>query len=196
VLTAQLTARRSSELLITVRLLLLFGSSRVVFMQRSAMAFPQDNSADREQVVGVHPHWYRLAVPALRVPVVLVLAIVGVSFVPPEEGEAIQYVIIAVAVGLLVRYSVLPWLRWKRTRYVVTTERLVVIEGVVRRFRTDIPLSHIDEVESHSNLIEHLFGCGTLVVSGRDGRGRLELPSMPNFSVVGSTLYQLAHGSR
>jgi hypothetical protein len=44
--------------------------------------------------------------------------------------------------------------------------------------------------------IEHLFGCGTLVVSGRDGRGRLELPSMPNVSVVGSTLYQLAHGIR
>src|SRR5215475_5890146 len=83
-------------------------------MQRSAMAFPQDNSANHEQVVvGVHPHWYRLAVPAFRAPVVLVLAIVGVSFVPPEEGEAIQYVI--VAVGLLVRYSVLPWLHWKST---------------------------------------------------------------------------------
>jgi membrane protein YdbS with pleckstrin-like domain len=162
------------------------------------MTFLEDDPADDEQVlVNVRPHWYRLAVPALRVPVVLVLAVVGVSFASAwPEGKTIQYVIIAVVAGLLVKYSVPPWLRWRTTRYIVTTERLVVIKGVVRQFRTDIPLSRIGEVSSRSFLLEIPFGCGTLVVSSRDGRDQLELPSMPNVSDVGITLHRLAHDTR
>ncbi len=146
--------------------------------------------------MNMRPHWYGLALPALTVPVVLLLAVIGVSFVSAwPEGEAIQYIIVAVTVGLLVKYSVLPWLRRITTRYVLTTKRLVVSEGVVRRSRIDIPLSHIGEVESHSSLIENLFGCGTLVVSGRDGRGMLMLPRMPNVSDVGLMLHRLARST-
>jgi uncharacterized membrane protein YdbT with pleckstrin-like domain len=159
------------------------------------MAFREDDPADYEQlVVDVHPHWYGLAVAALRVPILLLLAVVGASYLSAwPDDETIQYTVIAVAVGLLVKYSLLPWLRWATTRYILTTERLVVSVGVVRRSVTDIPLSNIGEVESSSSLIEALFGCGTLAVSGRDGRGRFELPRMPKVVYVGSTLHRLAH---
>jgi membrane protein YdbS with pleckstrin-like domain len=160
-------------------------------------AFLEDDPADHEQVVvNVRPHGYGLTVRALRVPVLLLLAAAGVSFVWGWPGEeAVQYTALAVAVGLLIKYSMLPWLRCVTTRYVITTERLIVSKGIVRRLVIDIPLGRIGEVESHSSLIERLFGCGTLVVSGSDGRGRHELPSMPNVSDVGIMLYRLTHGA-
>jgi len=161
------------------------------------VAFPGHDPANREQVViNVRPHWYGLVVPALTVPVVVLLAVVGLSFVSARvEGEAIQYAIGAVAVGLLVKFSVLPWLRRITTRYVLTTERLVVSMGIVRRSRIDIPLSHIDEVGSRSSIIENLFGCGTLVVSSRDGHDMFALPRMPNVTDVGLTLHRLARST-
>jgi hypothetical protein len=59
----------------------------------------------------------------------------------------------------------------------------------------DMPINHIGEVESHSFIVENLFGCGTLAASSRDGRGRVELPRMPNVRDVGLTLHRLAHGA-
>jgi hypothetical protein len=78
--------------------------------------------------------------PTLAAPVILVLTVVGVSFMSARaEGRAIEYAIIAVAVVLLAKYSMLPWLRRTTTRYVLTTERLIVRRGVLRRSRIDSP---------------------------------------------------------
>jgi uncharacterized membrane protein YdbT with pleckstrin-like domain len=95
------------------------------------VAFPDDDLSDGEQLVAsMHPHWYRLAVPAVVVPAVLSLAVFGVFLVPAWPGQdALQYLIIVCALGLLAYFSVLPWLRWVTTRYVVTTDRLIVQEG-------------------------------------------------------------------
>jgi membrane protein YdbS with pleckstrin-like domain len=168
-------------------------------------ALDEDGPPDYEPVIMyVRPHWFGPAMRALRMPVLLVLMVVVVFFVPgwPDgkailyHEKAILYVIIGVAAALLVKYSVLPWLQWVTTRYVVTTERLFVRKGIVlRRVVIDMPLSRIDEVESSSFIID-LFGSGTLIVSSRDGRHRLELPNMPNVTDVMDRLYRLAHRTR
>jgi uncharacterized membrane protein YdbT with pleckstrin-like domain len=136
------------------------------------VAFPEHDPADDEEqiVMDVRPHWYGLVVPTLAAAVVLVLAVVGVSFVSARsEGKAVPYAIAAVAAVLLIKYSVLPWLRRLATRYILTTKHLIVAEGVLRRSRVDIPLSHIGEVQGHSTLIQNLFGCGTWSSSAGTG---------------------------
>jgi uncharacterized membrane protein YdbT with pleckstrin-like domain len=158
------------------------------------VSFPDGVLADGEQlVVSVHPHWSRLAAPAAVVPVVLVLTVFGVFIVPLWPGQdVIQYLIIACALGLLFYFSVLPWLRWVTTRYVVTTERLIVHEGVTDRSWRDIPLLRIGDASFYSSTIERILGAGTLVVSSVGGRGPLVLSSVPKVEDVHTLLYQLA----
>ncbi len=158
------------------------------------MAFPDGALADGEQVVvSTHPHWSRLAVPAVAMPVVLLVTVLGVFFVPAwPVRDAVQYLIIAVAFGVLVRFSVLPWFRWVTTRYVVTTERLVVREGVMNRSSRDIPLVRLERISFHAGATERLLGCGTLAVTGVGERGPLVLSSVPNVEGVQALLYQLA----
>lgn len=165
-------------------------------------ALGEDGPPDQEAVVlYVRPHWYGVAKRVLRMPVLLVLAVVAVFFVPgwPDgrailhDERAVLYVIIGVVAALLVKYSVLPWLQWVTTRYVVTTERLSVRKGFVRRrVVIDMPLSRIGEVGSHRFIVERLFGGGTLIVSSKDGRRRIVLPNMPNVTDVAIRLSRLA----
>jgi uncharacterized membrane protein YdbT with pleckstrin-like domain len=63
--------------------------------------------------------------------------------------------------------------RWERTRLLVTDERLVVVEGTVRRREAAVPLTRAEAVEVDESLLGRLLGYGTLTV------GELEVPFVP-----------------
>jgi membrane protein YdbS with pleckstrin-like domain len=53
--------------------------------------------------------------------------------------------------------------RWDRTHVVLTTEKLFVSHGVVRRRAASVQLSRVGAVEIEQSLPGRLFGYGTLV---------------------------------
>lgn len=63
--------------------------------------------------------------------------------------------------------------RWDRTRLVVTSERLVVVHGTLRRRAAAVRLSRVGAVELDQTLLGRLLGYGTLVA------GDLEVPYVP-----------------
>ncbi len=63
--------------------------------------------------------------------------------------------------------------RWERTRVVVTTEKLFVAYGIVRRRAAAVRLTRIGAVEVEQTLLGRLLGYGTLVA------GELEIPYVP-----------------
>jgi uncharacterized membrane protein YdbT with pleckstrin-like domain len=158
------------------------------------VGFPEDVLTDDEYiVVHTHPHWSRIAGPALAVPVVLLVAVLGVFFVPAWWVQhAIQYAIIGLGLVALIYLSVLPWSLWVTTRYVLTNERMMIREGLVNRTGRDIPLARIEDVSFQQTFLERLSGSGTLIVSGAGERGPLVLSSFPHVADVQATVYELA----
>jgi uncharacterized membrane protein YdbT with pleckstrin-like domain len=63
--------------------------------------------------------------------------------------------------------------RWERTRVVVTTEKLCVVRGTLRRRAASVRLSRVATVEIEQSLLGRLLGYGTLVA------GELELDHVP-----------------
>ena len=63
--------------------------------------------------------------------------------------------------------------RWERTRIVVTTEKLLLVSGTLRRRTTAVPLARVDMVEVEQTLAGRLLGYGTLVA------GELEIAYVP-----------------
>ena len=53
--------------------------------------------------------------------------------------------------------------RWERTRVVVTTERLAVVRGTMRRRTAVVPLQSVDVLELEQSLPGRIFGYGTVV---------------------------------
>jgi membrane protein YdbS with pleckstrin-like domain len=63
--------------------------------------------------------------------------------------------------------------RWDRTRVVVTTEKLFVVHGVLRRSAAGVPLRGVQAIELEQTLPGRVLGYGTLVV------GPLEVTHVP-----------------
>jgi membrane protein YdbS with pleckstrin-like domain len=63
--------------------------------------------------------------------------------------------------------------RWERTHVVVTTEKLFVVHGTVRRRAAAVRLARVGTVEVEQTLLGRLLGYGTLIA------GSLEIAYVP-----------------
>jgi len=147
---------------------------------------------DEEVVLDLHPHWKRLVIPAVLVPVVAGLATYLVFVLPSGSFQtAGRLAIVAVALAVLLRFSVWPWLRWLTTRYVLTTRRVVIREGVFGRSGRDVPLTRVNDVSFHHSLVDRMLGCGTLTIESAGEHGQVELPEVPRVEQVQREVYRL-----
>lgn len=78
----------------------------------------------------------------------------------------------ACALGLAAASSLRAVWRWERTRILVTDERLVVVDGTLRRREAAVPLVH-GAVEVEQSLLGRVLDYGTVVV------GDLEIDYVP-----------------
>jgi uncharacterized membrane protein YdbT with pleckstrin-like domain len=77
--------------------------------------------------------------------------------------------------------------RWDRTHVVLTSEKLFVVHGVVRRRAAAVRLERIGALELEQSLIGRLFGYGTLFA------GELEIPYVPEARRVAGLVERLSH---
>ncbi len=78
---------------------------------------------------------------------------------------------VVVAVGAVVALRAV-W-KWERTRMVVTTERVLVVNGTLRRRARAVRLAAVEAVELEQSFSGQLLGYGTVVV------GSLALDHVP-----------------
>ncbi len=157
------------------------------------VAFPDDIlTRDEEVVLHLHPHWVSLIVPALWTVAAMLFAVLGVFFAPGGfVQKPIQYLVLLVALGAIAYLGVLPWLRQLTTHYVVTSQRLVIREGLVTRVGRDIPLAWLGGATIQQSLFERAVGSGRLVIE-TTGRGRVVLSCVPHIERVQENLAELA----
>ncbi len=63
--------------------------------------------------------------------------------------------------------------RWERTRVVLTTEKLFVVHGTIRRRVAAVRLERLGPIEIEQSLLGRLLGYGTIVA------GELEITHVP-----------------
>ena len=156
------------------------------------MAFPQRLLAEDEQVVlDMHPHWKRLLLPALLIPVVVGVATYLLFLVPAGSARTpLRWGIVAIAVIVLARFSVWPFVGWQTTNYVLTTRRVVIRRGVFARSGRDIPLTRVNDVSFEHSLLDRLLRCGTLTIESAGERGQVVLPEVPDVELVQREVYR------
>lgn len=132
------------------------------------VAYPDRLLSEGEQVVAhKHPHFKMLIFPTLALVVTAVaggyLAWQATDFAAP--WDTVVLITIAVVGGILIVWLFLtPFVRWRTTHFVVTTDRVIVREGVIKRTGIDIPMGRIHSVRFEHGLVDRIFGCGTLII--------------------------------
>jgi uncharacterized membrane protein YdbT with pleckstrin-like domain len=67
-------------------------------------------------------------------------------------------------VGLI--FLVIAYVRYKSVELAVTTKRLIVKHGFVRRQTVEMNLNRVESIQVEQGLLGRLFNFGTLIVSG------------------------------
>lgn len=140
------------------------------------MAFPRRLLNSFETVkVDMHPHWWYLtpSVTALAVSV----GFAGWALSLDESGtdKALKVIglviLIASALWTLIRYT-----RWATTHFVVTSDRVIFRQGVLRKIGVQIPLERVNNVNFEQTIFERMLGAGDLLIEsgGADGRQTFE----------------------
>jgi uncharacterized membrane protein YdbT with pleckstrin-like domain len=162
-----------------------------------------DMSDDRSLAVGeqsvevLHPHWKTLVWPVVGAFVIVAALLVGEVLIPGGREAAIERLAAAVvAIALLMWWLMYPLLKWRTTRYELTTRRMRLRTGVIARNGSDIPLSRITDVSFRKSLLDRLLGCGTLMVESAGEHAEIILPQVPHVERVSATLFQLVEDER
>jgi uncharacterized membrane protein YdbT with pleckstrin-like domain len=95
-------------------------------------------------------------------PLVKAFALGGLGAVLLVGGTA-ALAVGAFLLGLSALVAVRAVWRWERTRLVVTTEKLAIVRGTVRRRTATVPLHRLDVLELEQSLPGRVLGYGTLV---------------------------------
>lgn len=125
--------------------------------------------AERDERVRLEArrHAIVLARPMLRATAVALLG--GLAF---ELGWPLS-IVGALLLGLAAALALLAVWRWDRTYLVVTTEKLFLVSGTLRRQAAAVRLAKLGAVEVEQSLLGRLLGYGTIVA------GDLEIRFVP-----------------
>jgi len=114
---------------------------------------------DEEVYLDARLHGAVLARPIFRSSLLVVLGIVAM-LVPYAAGPGLGAVLIAAGAFFTLRAV---W-QWERTRLVVTTEKVYLLNGTLHRRSKAVRLQLVDAVEVDQSLVGQLLGYGTVVV--------------------------------
>ncbi len=75
-------------------------------------------------------------------------------------------VLLLPAFGLGLIFLVIAYVRYKSVELAVTTKRVIVKHGFVRRQTVEINLNKVESVQVEQGLLGRVFNFGTLIISG------------------------------
>lgn len=157
------------------------------------MAYPKGLLSEGERVVvHRHPHFKMLIWPVF----IGVVAIAGGSWLAVLARDATPPwdMVSLIAIGV-VGFIVLVWLvlapfaRWRTTHFIVTTDRVIAREGIIRRTGIDIPMSRINSVRFEHDLLDRIFGCGTLIIESASDQP-LQFDDIPGVERIHTAIYR------
>jgi membrane protein YdbS with pleckstrin-like domain len=125
------------------------------------MGYPRKLLSQNEIVkVDLKPHWLYFFGPAATLVVLIVLAIVLVaSFDAAWLGWFSVIVLVVGACWLVGRF-----VRWRSTYFVITNDKVIYRQGVLRKSGVQIPLERVNSVNFEQNLVERVVGAGDLII--------------------------------
>ena len=118
---------------------------------------------DEALVLDLHPHWWRFVKPVVLI-IATLAALANTHRIPNNFLSDLALIIAQVFTALAVLNLVLQSLKWYRTHFVLTSQRVIFQSGVIARSRIEISLHKINLVTFHQSIFERLINAGDIVI--------------------------------
>lgn len=120
-------------------------------------------SHDEVLVLDLHPHWWRFVKPVVVI-IVTLAALANTHRIPNNFLKDLALITAQVLAILAVLNLALQSLKWYRTHFVLTSQRIIFQSGVIARKRVEISLHKINVVNFHQSVFERLINAGDIVI--------------------------------
>jgi membrane protein YdbS with pleckstrin-like domain len=152
------------------------------------MGYPLKLLNPGEQLaVDVRPHWKYLAGPASALIIALAGAVAALVEQVPQWAElALAALLVVCVLWLAARY-----VRWATTSFAVTSERLVLRKGVLRRTGREIRLDSLTDISYSQSLMDRLLGCGDILLESPGRDSQEVFPDLPHPVSIQNEIYRL-----
>jgi len=150
------------------------------------MPFPRKLLNEGEDVVAeVRPHWWMFVKPVAATALFFVLAIVLKATV----DNAVLTSLAAAASLLGLVWTLIRYLRWNTTLFVVTTDRLILRSGVLSKQGKEIPLERLNDLSVTQTFFERLIRSGDLMLASGGELGAQVVKNVPRPFGVQNVVY-------
>ncbi|MDP4302493.1 PH domain-containing protein [Leptothrix discophora] len=75
-------------------------------------------------------------------------------------------VLLLPAFGLGLIFLVKAWVRYRTTELAVTTRRVIVKSGLIRRSTVEININKVESIQVDQDILGRMFNHGTLIIAG------------------------------
>ena len=120
-------------------------------------------SHDEVLVLDLHPHWWRFVKPVVVI-IATLAALANTHRIPNDFLKDLALIIAQVFTALAVMNIAVQALKWYRTHFVLTSQRVIFQSGVIARTRIDIALNKINLVNFHQSVFERLINAGDIII--------------------------------
>jgi uncharacterized membrane protein YdbT with pleckstrin-like domain len=118
---------------------------------------------DEVLVLDLHPHWWRFVKPVVVI-IATLAALANTHRIPNDFLKDLALIIAQVLAVLAGLNLALQSLKWYRTHFVLTSQRVIFQTGVIARKRVEISLHKINLINFHQSVFERLINAGDIVI--------------------------------
>ena len=139
------------------------------------MGFPEDHISEGEQLVlHLKPHWWTFWKSVLILVIVFVVAVL-------LRNTAVNFLGWLAFLAALV-YLGVTYAKWATAHFVVSSDRIIFRQGVLRKTGIEIPLNRVNNVIFNQSLFERILGAGDLTIesAGESGQSYFENVRKPD----------------
>jgi len=140
------------------------------------MTFSQKNLNTNETIaLDLHPHWWYFSGP---VSALVASIIFGIWAIPKtfdnDSLDTFMRIAGILALALASIWTIVRYLKWMTTSFVITSHRLIFRTGVLAKSGVEIPLERVNNVNFNQSIFERMLGAGDLLIEsgGEDGQSR------------------------
>jgi len=159
------------------------------------MGFPRQLVYDDETVVlDLRPHWWYFSRHILTGVPLLAIVIGTARIHDADVRNGVRW-----PVGLLVLLWAVwlanEYLRWRRTYFLVTDQRVLYRTGILARHGVEIPLERITNINYHQGIWERIIGAGDLDIESAGEEGDTHFDNVRHPYEVQNEIYTQMEGA-
>jgi uncharacterized membrane protein YdbT with pleckstrin-like domain len=150
------------------------------------VGFPDDYLRPQEELLlNLKPHWFGIAAPGAVLVGAIVFGFLAMFVWDVQALSILAAIVLLGAVG----WFISRYISWVSTHFVLSSDRVIHREGVLRRSGIEIPLERINTVFSSQSVFERMIGAGDLSIESASEDGRQNFENMRNPGWIQNQIY-------